>query len=67
MVVAPNGRRAYVSVDGAGSVQVIDIATDRVTATVPGLNVPNRLAAPPHRSVAARRPGGRRQRGRAQR
>jgi len=34
LVVTPNGRKVYVSSDGASTVSVIDTATDRVVATI---------------------------------
>ena len=34
LVITPNGRKVYVSSDGASTVSVIDTASDRVTATI---------------------------------
>src|SRR4029450_10778487 len=46
-VVTPDGRKVYVSSDGASTVSVIDTATDRVVGSIEGGANPHGLAISP--------------------
>jgi YVTN family beta-propeller protein len=47
LVVTPDGRKAYVSSDGASTVSVIDTATDRVVRSIEVGPIPHGLAVSP--------------------
>jgi YVTN family beta-propeller protein len=47
LTFSPDGRNAYVANQGAGTISVIDTASDTLIATVPGLDVPAALAVSP--------------------